>query len=199
MVHTLEQVAKGYLIGANCNQWRHNVFGNTQNPTDRNVITYFYQFEFQSWGAMHLHMLVWLKDLPVIRANLLHAFIPWGNANDTFLVADTQKSSTSCLAVSNAPDSFVQHPEGTTHLEFQYTQEDAGRNLCTYLTTLLGALCCRTHVQQADGKGMLLKYVSSYVTKMHESATSEGLHCSDVTGYQAANSFLRTVRPWHQK
>lgn len=29
---------------------------------------------------------------------------------------------------------------------------------------------------------------------MHESATSEGLYCNDVTGYQAANS-LRTVTP----
>jgi len=42
---------------------------------------------------------------------------------------------------------------------------------------------------------MLLKYVSSYVTKMHETATSEGLYCCHITGYQAANSFLRTVRP----
>lgn len=30
---------------------------------------------------------------------------------------------------------------------------------------------------------------------MHDSATSEGLYCTDVTGYQAANSFLRTVTP----
>ena len=30
---------------------------------------------------------------------------------------------------------------------------------------------------------------------MHESATSEGLYCSDVTGYQAENSFLHTVTP----
>ena len=63
------------------------------------------------------------------------------------------------------------------------------------MTTLLGVLCCRTDVQVADGGGMLLKYVSLYVTKMHESVTSEGLYCSGVLGYQATNSFLRTVRP----
>ena len=28
---------------------------------------------------------------------------------------------------------------------------------------------------------------------MHDSATSGGLYCKDVTGYQAAHSFLRTV------
>ena len=42
---------------------------------------------------------------------------------------------------------------------------------------------------------MLLKCVSSYVTKMHEAATSEGLYCTNLTGFQAANSFLRTVHP----
>lgn len=50
-------------------------------------------------------------------------------------------------------------------------------------------------MQLAEGKGVLLKYVSLYVAKMHESATSEGVYCSNVTGYQAANLFLRTVRP----
>lgn len=42
---------------------------------------------------------------------------------------------------------------------------------------------------------MLLKYVSSYVTKMHEAATIEGQYYDDVMGYQAANFFFRTMRP----
>ena len=122
----------------------------------------------------------------------MHASIPWNNANDAFLVADTQQSSSSCLPLSEVPDSFVEHPDGCPHLEFYYTAEDASRNLWAYVTTLLGDLRCRTDVQLADGRGMLLNYVSSYVTKMHEAATVEGLY---MTGYQAANSFLRSVRP----
>ena len=59
----------------------------------------------------------------------------------------------------------------------------------------MGSLHCRTDIQLADGKALLLKCVSSYVMKMHESATSEGLYCNDVTGYQAANSFLHNVKP----
>ena len=121
--------------------------------------------------------------------------IPWANTNDAFLVADTQKSSSSCLPLSKAPDSFVDTADGRTHPQFHYTPEDASRNLRAYVGTLLGALRCRTDVQLADGKGMLLKYVSSYVTKMHEAATVEGLYCTDVAGFQVANSFLRTVRP----
>lgn len=63
------------------------------------------------------------------------------------------------------------------------------------ITTLLGALRCTTDVQLADGRAMLLKNVSSYVTKIHEAATVEGLYGNDVSGYQTVNSFLRTVRP----
>ncbi|KAL9976527.1 hypothetical protein ACROYT_G013841 [Oculina patagonica] len=82
-----------------------------------------------------------------------------------------------------------------TSLQFQYTERDAEHNIRAYTTTLLGALRCHTDVQVADVKATLLKYVSSYVTKMHEVATSEGLYSSDITGYQAAHSFLRTVVP----
>ena len=105
------------------------MFGNTQTPTSPNLITYFYRFEFQEWGTLHLHMLVWVKDISLIRANLLHAFIPWDNAEDAFLVADTQKSDRSCLPLRNSPDSFMQTPYRAQQLEFLYTEEDAGRNL----------------------------------------------------------------------
>ena len=42
---------------------------------------------------------------------------------------------------------------------------------------------------------MLLRYVSSYVVKCHVS-TSEALHSRELTGFQAANSFLRTIHPF---
>ena len=195
IAHVLEQVARGYLTGGNCNRWRTHLFSNVQDPSSKNVQTFFYRFEFQQQGTVHLHMLVWLHDLSSIRADLVHASVPWENAHDAFLVANTQKSDKSCLPVNNAPDSFITDGCGNTSLQFHYTEDDAQRNIRGYVTTLLGSLRCRTDVQVADGKAMLLKYVSSYVTKMHESATSEGLYCSDITGYQAANSFLRTVTP----
>ena len=191
-LHVLEQIARGYLTAANSNRWRQHLFSNQEQPGQSNLLTYFYRFEFQSQGRLHL---VWVKDLSLIRANLLHASIPWNNANDAFLVADNRQSSSSCLPLSEAPDSFVERPDGHPHLEFHYTAEDASKNLRVYVTTLLGALRCRTDVQLVDGRGMLLKYMSSYVTKMHEAATVEGLYCTDMTGYQAANSFLGSVRP----
>ena len=162
---------------------------------DHNVVTSFFRFQFQLRGTLHLHMLVWVKGLTLIRSNLLTASIPWGNSSDAFLVADTQKSSSSCLQLFSGPDSFENKPDGTSTLRFHYREGESKRNLRAYVLTLLGALHCCTDVQVADGRGMLLKYVSSYVTKMHESATSEGLHCTDVSRFQAASSFLRTVSP----
>ena len=190
----LEQLVRGYLTGGNSNRWRTHVLCNVDDPASKNVKTLFYRFEFQQRGTLHLHMLVWLDQVSSIRADLLHASVPWDNAHDAFLVAHTQKSDKSCLPLKNGPDSFITDANGNSSLEFHYT-EDAQRNIRAYITTLLGSLKCRTDVQLADGKAMLLKYVSSYVTKMHDSVTSEGLYCKNVTGYQAAHSFLRTMTP----
>ena len=195
IVHVLEQIARGYLTGGNCNRWRTNVFTNLRDPTSKNLETFFYRFEFQKRGTLHLHMLVWVKNISATRADLLHASVPWENAEDAFTVASIQKSDKSCLPVRHHPDSFITEWNGRHTLQFQHTEDDAERHIRAYITTLLGSLHCRTDVQLADGKALLLKYVSSYVTKMHESATSEGLYCTDVTGYQAAHSFLRTVTP----
>ena len=195
IAHVLEQLVRGYLTGGNSNRWRGHVLSNVNDPASKNVKTFFYRFEFQQRGTLHLHILVWLDDVCSIRADVMHASVPWENAHDAFLVANTQKSHKSSLPLKNGPDAFITDANGNSTLEFHYTEDDAQRNIRAYITTLLGSLKCRTDVQLADGKAMLLKYVSSYVTKMHESATSEGLYCKDVTGYQAAHSFLRTVTP----
>ena len=195
IAHVLEQIARGYLTGGNTNRWKAHVFGNPHDPNEKNVLAYFYRFEFQQRGTLHLHMLIWVDDISATRADLLHASVPWDNAEGAFLVANTQKSERSCLPVNHHPDSFTTDPLGNTTLQFQHTEDDAERHIRAYITTMLESLHCHTDVQLADGKTLLLKYVSSYVTKMHESATSEGLYCNDITGYQAANSFLRTVKP----
>lgn len=106
-----------------------------------------------------------------------------------------QNSDNSSLKVNHQANSFITLPSGRTSLECKHTEDDAERHIRAYITTILGSLHCRTEIQLADGKALLLKYVSSYVTKMHESATAEGLYCNDITGYQAAHSFLRTVTP----
>ena len=117
-------------------------------------------------------MLLWLQDIGVTRADLLNATVPWHNAEDTFVVADTQKSDKSCLKVRTHPAFFITLPSAKNSIELHHTADDAERHIRAHLTTILGSLRCRSDVQLADGKALLLKYVSSYVTKLHESATS---------------------------
>ena len=105
-------------------------------------------------------------------------------------MAATQKSHRSSLSLHAGPNAFVQSLEGTSCPKLHYTEEEARRSIRAYVTTLLGSLRCRTDVQVAGGKGMLLRYVTSHVTKMHDASTSKGLYSSDVSGYQAANLFL---------
>ena len=173
IAHILEQIARGYLTGGSSNRWKTHIFANCQQPRQKNVLAYFYRFKFQQRGTLHLHMLVWVDNISTTRADLLHTSVPWDNADDAFLVASTQKSDKSCLPVNHHPDSFITDTLGNTTIQFLHTEDDADRQIWAYITTLLGCLQCRTDVQLADGKALLFKYVSSSVTKMHESATSE--------------------------
>lgn len=42
---------------------------------------------------------------------------------------------------------------------------------------------------------MILKYISSYVSKWRDDASTEGLRCTDISGFQAACTFLRSMHP----
>lgn len=90
IAHVAEQLVRGYVTGGNSNRWRTHVLCNVHDPPSKNVRTYFYRFEFQQRRTVHLHMLVWLEDVSCIRADLMHASVPWDNARDAFLVANTK-------------------------------------------------------------------------------------------------------------
>lgn len=80
-------------------------------------------------------------------------------------------------------------------LLMQHLPEDAQCNLRVYITTALHALKCRMDLQVQDGCGMLLRYVSRYVSKCQDVSISEAAGSVHLTGFQAASSFLRTIHP----
>lgn len=67
ITHDLEQVVRGYLCGSNDARWSRHLFSYNARKDVKNVETYFYRFEFQGCGTVHLHLLVWLKDLSQIQ------------------------------------------------------------------------------------------------------------------------------------
>lgn len=73
-----------------------------------------------------------------------------------------------------APSSsrFLLTAEGS-RLQLQYTSEGHSRNIQGY-----------------TDQSVILKYMSLYVSKVHDAATAECMYSSNITGFQAAQSFL---------
>lgn len=193
-INVLEQVVRGYLCGSNSNRWKEHVFQNRRNKNSNNVNTYFYRFEFQDRGTVHLHMLVWLKNPKEIKINALRADIPWDNPELAYHAADLQKSDKSALPI-NIGKTEVKTVNEKDAITFFHPPEAFAMNLRAYISTLLPSLKCRMDVQTSDGKGMLLKYASSYVSKWQDGYSNDALFSMHVTPYQAAYRHLRALRP----
>ena len=63
ITHVLEQMVRGYLCGSTSQKWSEHVFSYNKIANYPNIKTFFYHFEFHEMGTVHLHMLVWLKDM----------------------------------------------------------------------------------------------------------------------------------------
>ena len=194
IVHVLEQVVRGYLCGSNTKTWGNHVFQYRGIKNEDNVLTYFYRFEFQQRGTVHLHMLVWLKNANVIKKNAIKADIPWVKLELAERVVDLQKSDKSSLNMSDNPN-LVTTVNGHEYFNFCHPTEASALNLHAYISTLIPSLKCRMDVQSANANGMLLKYAASYVTKWHDAFDDDALFSVHVGPYEAAYRHLRGLRP----
>ena len=75
IAHVLEQLIRGYVSGKNTNRWKSSLFADAQQPAIPNVQHYFYRFEFQKRGTLHVHLLLWIRPtsanyMPASRAVL---------------------------------------------------------------------------------------------------------------------------------
>lgn len=194
IVQVLEQVARGYLGGTNSNTWSNQIFNYNRLPGNRNVNTLFYRFEFQQRGTVHLHMLVFLKDMKYIRLNTIRGDIPWSEPELAHLVHKLQPSDKGCLSYREQP-SELNVKDGQPCLNLHHPAEAFADNLRAYISTVIPALKCRMDVQTADGNGMLLRYVTSYVAKCHDNQMTDALYSNQVNPFQAAYRHLRMNTP----
>ena len=194
IVHILEQLGRGYMCGSNTNTWKNHALSYAKTKRDQNVQTYFYRFEFQQRGTVHLHMLVWLKQMKDPKPNLIRADIPWNNLNLVYEVNRLQPSDKGSLSVNESKTAVVQNSEREI-LKLFHPQEAFEKNLRAYMSTVTPALKCRMDIQCTDGKGMLLKYAASYVTKWHDAFDGDAMYYKHVGPYEAAYRHLRSLRP----
>ena len=68
-------------------------------------------------------------------------------------------------------------------------------NLRAYIDTILGTMKCSMDYQTTDGIGMLLRYVTSYVTEWHDACNIESLYSYKLKGYEAAIEHLMSNQP----
>ena len=112
-VNTLEQIVRGYLCGSNDSKWKSHLFTNTRKSADNNALNYFYHFEFQKQGTVHMHMLIWLKNPQCINLNPITADITWADVDSAYLVYSLQKSDKDSLPIYNDNTKVETHNDET--------------------------------------------------------------------------------------
>ena len=191
--HILDQLSRGYITGVNCNAWeRHDikhVMYASRHKKPNNVSCVFYRFEYQQRRTIHLHMLVWLNSCTELDLNRFNATVPQHNIHDAFLVTRLQASNTTVP--------FLQECDETTALGDQIilkrSPSDQSINLRAYIDTILFLLKSRMDVQCTDGRAALMKYVTSYVSKLTENAKL--LRSTDSTAFHQLWPFLIDMAP----
>ena len=178
-MHVLERIVRGYLCGSNDCNWRNHVFSYNRTAS-KNIQAYFYRFEFQKRGTVHIHFLVWLKQPRYIDLQRLRGEIPLGNSLLLYHVNKYQTANRSSLPIHDAATT-VRQLHNREEIVLSHSAESFGNGLRWYIDTVLCTLKSSMDVQATNGKGMILKYVASYVSKAHESFHSDALYCRSLS------------------
>ena len=181
-LHTLEQVIRGYMCGANNSKWRSQLFSTGSRQDRNNVLTYFYRYEFQERGTLHVHLLVWLRDLSSMQYPRIKADVPPTSSYLYPYVTRFQKSHKSSLPRCDTTTNVSSCPSGKS-LHISHNEEAFILGLRGYIDTILPALQCSMDVQVATDNSLLLQYVSGYVSKWKES-----YHCASAFTAQSPPS-----------
>ena len=136
IVNVLEQLVRGYMCGSNTNRWLNHLFKYKSKKNQKNVKTYFYQFEFQDRGTVHLHMLVWLKDLTKMKLDAIRADIPWSNKLLAEQVLNLQPSEKPGVPLFQEATKVSDH-NGKQILQLFHPSEAFAINLRAYISTIL--------------------------------------------------------------
>lgn len=77
---------------------------------------------------------------------------------------------------------------------FQRSKSDRDLGIRPYVDTILSSLNSHMDVQSADGKALLLKYVSSYVTKLKDHEILDSYTADDVKGIDIGARYMKHLK-----
>lgn len=157
----------------------------------RQLFFFYLQIRIQKRGTPHIHMLVWLQNMKYIDPHRLKATCPVNNAPLAYWAERLQCSSKSndYLNKGDANETVCSENEIT----FLYTSDDENNNRRAYVDTVITSLKCHMDMQCSDGRGMLMKYVTSYVTKMGDHDIIYDSIMKNVSGYHIGSKYMHTL------
>lgn len=195
IVHILSQVVRGYLCGSNSKRWSNHVFSYNQLKTRSNIKTYFYRFEFQGRGTVHMHLLVWLNDITKTQHRLIRADIPNDNPDLAYLVTTYQKSDKPSSSLTlQEQETYFDITNNKASLHLKHPPDAFALNRRAYISTILPTLQCSMDFQTTDNRAMLLRYVTSYVTKWQDGISADALYSHNISGGQAAVRYVMETK-----
>lgn len=111
-----------------------------------------------------------------MQLNRLRGDFPEDNGILRYYVDPLQTSSKSSLSVHNGTTDVLKINDHQ-QIRLRHTAEAYAAGLRGYIDTVLPTLKCHMDVQCTDGHGLLLKYVSSYVSKSHDALDKDKFYC----------------------
>ena len=223
LAQTVTGMLTGKNMQSDCQRnkgWKSHVFRAKDGSNKATVINYFGRLEFQDGkrkkyvnmeeaaaqyyhgrGTVHLHLLLWLDNIDSIRLEeSIAATSPANNAPLRDLVEGSQRSySGSGWARQDEPSYWDSEASllRLQHKESDFMKRNAKgepEGVRAYVRDVISSLFCHMDVLSADGRGALLKYVSTYVPKFSDSFTTDWLN-EHASGYEVSRRILTDYHP----
>ncbi|CAE7468115.1 unnamed protein product [Symbiodinium sp. KB8] len=213
MAHVLLQLDKGYLFGDRAHAgrtdrtWKEHLLGPLSADRGNTVVAHATRLEFQDGkrkrgtqkyhgrGTTHSHSLDFLENMESIGLeSKVQATIPPKNTEPLLhgLVTDSQCDyKDSGLPVREEPSAW--DPDGQKVL-LHHTEDDKDAKVRAYFKDTMEVTKCHEDVQQGDGNGAVLRYVSTYNMKFSNSMDSDWLNGA-ASDYSTAAGVLRRYQP----
>ena len=194
LAHVLAELFKGWCAGGPArkttstrNQWKRHLLSHKHADGTVTVVNWFARLEFQDGrrkaptqkyhgrGAVHLHGLFFMKNCAHVDLETKLQATTTGLEEPLLgFVAGSQPSRGGSSWPVHAEPSAWDAAAGC--LKLFHTAEDAEQGVRAFMPEVMRVLKCHQDVQQSDGRGLLLRYVASYVPKFSDSFAAEWLN-----------------------
>ena len=170
------QICRGYLVGQTSKKagaWNEHLLAGSIPEG----LHFFARFEYQDGsrkagtqqyhgsGRPHVYILFWIK-------NLADANLAAEDSNLEAYIKDSQLDwhGNSRWPVWEEPSVFN---DASRKLYLYHSADDSLAGVRAYFPCVMGALKRHQDVQMADGRGLILNYVSKYIAKFSDSSYKE--------------------------